>query len=253
MKMLRKLLCVALIVAMIAVTAMVAAAEGTGTAADAGTDAVSAATRTLYLDSKDFIAPVYDYFSIDGLQKSDKVTSVKSSDKQVLKVVSLQKGTRSTRNYEDKTTKNTYSTQIYVRLLKAGTATLNYKLNGEERAQTYTVRKYVNPIKSLVISGIDNTNLKTLFARNCYDGIKLAKTAQAGRMTIKAANGWRIRYAYWEDNTKNIERQFTAGGKGVSACYIELPKMSRKGSYYVGVSLVNLATKGEKLIGLSIN
>ena len=236
MKMFRKLLCAAL-VALIAASALAAFAE----------------TRTVYLDSKDFASPVYDYFSIDELAKKDKITAVKSSDKSVLRVVSLQKSNRETTHYEEKATKNSYSAQFCVRLLKAGTASLNYKLNGEDKSQTFNVKKYVNPIKSLVIGGIDETNLKARFARNCYDSIRLAKSAKAGKLTVKAAKGWRIRYAYWEDNGNNTELQCTAGGQGVTACSINLPKMTRKGSYYVGVCLVNVATQGEKLIGLGIN
>ena len=236
MKLFRKILC-AMLVALIAVSAAVALAE----------------TRTVYLDSKDFAAPVYDYFSIDALAKGDKITAVKSSNKSVLRVVSLQKGSRVTTHYEEKTTRNSYSAQFCVRLLKAGAATLNYRLNGEAMSQAFNVKKYVNPIKSLVIGGIDGTNLKAKFARNCYDSIKLTKTAKAGKLTIKAANGWKIRYAYWEDNDDNTELQFTAGGQGVSACAIDLPKMSRRGSYYVGICLVNTATRGEKLLGLGIN
>ena len=238
MKMFRKLLCSALVVALIAVTMVAAFAD----------------TRTVYMRSTDGNSTFGEYVSLDNVKKDSKITSVSSSNTSVMKVIRLNRSTNTNYTYADKKTTTNYGAEFYVNLLKVGSATLSYNLDGAKKTQKFVVKKYTNPISSLVLTGINNNNLKSKFAKGSYgNSISLTKDAKAGKLTVKAASGWKIRSAYWEDYSKNIEYEFYAWGNGVSSCSLNVPKMIKGKSYYVSVSLINTKTKGTNYCSISIH
>lgn len=232
MKMFRKLLCAALLVALIVATMT------TGLAA----------TKYFYMSNG-----YYTSGSISiPLTKNSKITSVKSSNTGVMKVSSLWQSTTVDEDFDENKTTKRYSADIYVGLLKKGSATLTYKLDGVKKSQKVVVKKYSNPVRSLVLSGYGSKNLKSLFAKEGNATLTLTKNAKAGKLTVKAASGWRISSGAWYDNETYAEYDFYAPEKGASSFTLSVPKMAKGGDYSVEIDFVNTSTKGALRIALDI-
>ncbi len=240
MKMFRKLLCAALAVALIAVTAAGALA--------------AAVDQTLYRTNSE--GTLYDYVYLQQVDAGSNITGVSSSNTKVMKPVSLNRGTnsQSVYTYEDGKTQKTksYSAYLYVKLLKKGKATLKYTVDKTKYTRTYQVKNYVNPLSSLVLTGVGTTNLKSKFAKYNFVSATLKKNAKAGKVKAKAASGWKIRSVEWQDCKNNTRYLYSNGGAGASSVSLNVPKMLKSGYYNVTVRCVNTADKGELYVEYEI-
>lgn len=226
MKMFRKLLCTALVVAMIAATMLTAIAE----------------TRTFYMNGQN--GNVFTRIYLDDVRK---LASVKSSNKKVLVPV-LVKSSNYNNHYlvtGQGKDNNGNSCEIGVKLVKPGTAKLTYKADGVAKSDTFKVLAYVNPVKSFVVSSVSSKNLASAFNRDGYNSGKLKKNTKAGKFIVVAKTGWVITDARWHDDQNDYGYSFYSWGrKGVSRCSVNIPAMKKGNNYYVDATLRNVKNGG---------
>ena len=220
---------------------------------------------TLYLTSKDesdFFGAAYDTIEVEGLKGASKVTDVKSSNSKVVEVSSWKKV--STVEHmegmfeDDDTVYVTRSHTLVIELFacKAGTATISFKIDGKTYKKKYEVRGYANPIRSLVLTGVSDKNLKGKFSKHDWADLKLKKKAGAGYLKLSAAPGWWVRSATleadsWEEEWKHTFRSedIFIGSKSMKK---RIPAMKKNGAYILTMDFYNLKTGGEQSIRLYI-
>ena len=125
---------------------------------------------------------------------SSKVSRLKSSNKAVVTV---------------KLSKSTYGTsQTYYTILavpkKAGTATVSFKCQGKTYKIKVTVKKYVNPVKSVKIGA--TTVSGSRFKSSSETSLSYAKFAEKKvKTTVTLAKGWKLGelYIYSGNNPAN--------------------------------------------------
>ena len=236
MKMFRKILCTALVVALIATVMMTAMAE----------------TVTLYMQGKDNGTNFYQSLDVQNVTKNTKITNIKSSNKNVMKVLALHKSTSTYKSLDTGKTETSYGASITVNLKKLGTATVTYKKDGEPVSQKYAVKAYSNPISSLVLTGISSKNLKSRFDQHgIADPLSLTKNAGAGKLKAKAASGWVITSVSWRDQAEDCEHYYF-NYRGVSSCALNVPKMIKGNGYHISIDLRNKATGGTLYVSMNI-
>ncbi|MBR6221698.1 MAG: hypothetical protein IKQ80_14125 [Clostridia bacterium] len=236
MNMFRKILCTALAVALIAAMMLTAMAE----------------TATLYMRGKDNGTNFYESVELQNVTKDTRITDIKSSNKKVMKVLSLRKTTSTNKVYGTGKTEKSYGARISVNLMKLGTATLTYKQDGKRMSQKYVVKAYSNPISSLVLTGISDKDLKARFDKHgLADSLSLTKNASAGKLKVKAASGWVITSVTWRDQAEDSERCYYSY-RGASSCTLSTPAMVKGNGYYLSVDLRNKATGGSQYVSISI-
>ena len=129
---------------------------------------------------------------------SSKVSGLKSSNKAVVTV---------------KLSKSTYGTsQTYYTILavpkKAGTATVSFKCQGKTYKIKVTVKKYVNPVKSVKIGA--TTVPGSRFKSSSETSLSYAKFAgKKVKTTVTLAKGWMR-----SESVANGSKIPVAGGKG---------------------------------------
>ena len=229
MKNIRRILCVALVAMFLCASALPA----------------FAATRTFYLGGKNFTR--YAYLDLDGLNVGDKVTDIKSSNKKIFKVASFEFNNNEEYEYADEEydeEEETY-TSLYgyasIKLLKKGSAKLTYKVNGASKSVDIKVLAYKNPVKSLVLTGLGNNNLKSKFAKSSYAKAK-SKNAKAGLMKVSAASGWKITSAHFTEAKTNKNYGIQPYGKPISSLQFHVPAMKKGKAYYIYVDFTNTST-----------
>ena len=125
---------------------------------------------------------------------SSKVSGLKSSNKEVVTA---------------KLSKSTYGTsQTYYTILavpkKAGTATVSFKCQGKTYKIKVTVKKYVNPVKSVKIGA--TTVSGSRFKSSSETSLSYAKFAEKKvKTTVTLAKGWKLGelYIYSGNNPAN--------------------------------------------------
>ena len=236
MKLFRKIICTALIVALIATVMLTAFAD----------------TMTLYMRGKDNGTTFYESVEVQDVTKDTKITAIKSSDKTVMKVMSLRRSTYTNKDMDTGKSTKSYGATISVNLKKLGSATLTYKQDGKSKSQKFVVKSYTNPVSSFVLTGISNKNLKSRFDKHgLADALQLTRNASAGQLKVTAASGWVITSISWNDTNKNHDHSFYCYN-GVSSYALNVPKMTKDGRYYITVDLKNKKTGGSQYVSLSV-
>ena len=236
MKAFKRMLCLALVAMMLCAAALPA----------------YAATKTIYLSSKDG-GTEWFWLDLGTFKSGAKITDVKSSKNSVVKVTRLSINRSDFTNIENKknSRKNVYA-EISGRAYKAGSANITYKLNGKAKKQAITVKGYVNPVKSLVFTGISSKNLKSEFDKQDYAIVDvLQKDAGAGYLKLSAASGWKIEHLYFEDYSAEegeVDYTFSAWSKPVSSVSLHLPELKAGVRYRLYANFINTKTKGEHSI-----
>ncbi len=116
-------------------------------------------------------------------------------------------------------------TYIYAKAKRAGTTTVSYKCNGQKYKIKVTVRKYVNPVKSIKIGS--KTIKSSKFANTANYTLKYSKFKnQTSKVTINLKSGWTLDpiyyYFYYQkgwsksDMIANKGKVTIAGGKGAA-------------------------------------
>lgn len=236
----RKLICAAMAVALLAVTLLPAFAVS-----------VDWGPTTVHLLSKDGEPYFTDDIAISDLNGA-KVTNIKSDKKSVISIASFTTETRSFTNYDDEDDREEEDkAAIGLKARKKGSAVISFKVGSKTYKKTYTVLAYVNPVKSFVVTGINNSNMKSVFAQNAIANGKLSANAKAGDWKVTAANGWKIQKADWLD-LKNDDIMFQQFSKGAASISMYIPAMKKTGQYMFRLHLINIKTKAEVNIIYSI-
>ncbi len=137
-------------------------------------------TTTLYYMGTDDDG-MYTNLYIENISKKIKKSSIKSSDKSILKIDSV--------SYS----KSGKGESITIQILKAGTAKVSFKYKSKTYKITVKVKKYTNPAKTFKLSCFNSgKNLKSQFNKKYYSSNTLKKTKKKVSFTIKAASGWKL-------------------------------------------------------------
>lgn len=234
MKHTRKLLCALLAAALLILSVAPAYAVSVDTKA-----------ATIYMGSKDGSEWAYSSIEINDLTASSKITDVKTSNKAILRLGSLNTwdSTYSSLGDDDEYSGADYSASIGVYGVKKGKATISFKVDGKSYSKTFTVVDFANPIKTLTLTGISSANLKSKFAKTSYLSEKLKANAKAGYLNVAAASGWKIISAEWTDQGSDYNARYFHSSKGVASMKIPVPAMKKNGNYYIWATFVNTKTK----------
>jgi len=178
---------------------------------------------------------------ISDLKADSKITNLKTSDKSIIRLGSLDRWNSSWQDLEDDDNRSEYhDASIRLDGLKKGKAKISFKVDGKSYSKTIEVLGYVNPIKSFKVTGISSSNLKSRFAKTSYVNTNLKSDAKAGYVKVAAASGWKITGVTWSCWSGDGYRSFDFGGVGSAS--LPIPKMSKKGEYNIYVYLVNTKT-----------
>ena len=239
----RRLLCVLLAAALMILTVVPAFAE----------ISIDTTAETFYLGSKNDPSNRTDWIYINGAEKNTKITDVKSSKKAVATIRGIERGKRDYEYYDPDEKYSSYSAEIIIYLLKAGKATISFKVDGKAYKKNYTVVNYVNPVKSFQLTGFNKKNLKSKFATNNSVNESMTGNAKTGYLKVTAASGWKVKSLYWCDRSDYTNRQYSFGSNGVNTAQMPTPSMSKSGSYYVYATLVNTKNGGTQTVYYNLN
>ena len=231
MKIFRRLFCAALVAVLLCASAM---------------PAFAADKLTFYARSTSGEDWSWGSFSIEGYKAGAKVTGVKSDNKKVATVNCINYYNNEYHYLEDDRTEKYNEASVELRLMKPGTAKVSYSMGGKKYTQSVQVLKYVNPLKTLKLTGISSSkNLKSDFAKGSGASTTLSKNAKAGYLQVTAASGWKIRSMEWEDETNRKYYQISSWSKPFSSGKMKIPGMTKGKTYYVWITLINSKTGGE--------
>ena len=211
-------------------------------------------SQTVYLRSKSGISYTGIVgIAVDGMTKKQKITksSVKSSNTSVIAPTSMY---RSASDYSyqyfdnsgnDSSRSSAYS---YIDLVakKPGTATVSFKIGSKTYKTKVTVKNYVNPAATIKIPGVNSgKNIASKFKSQNYASGKQAKTVKSGKISVKAASGWKLTNISVYDNRTNQTISYWSS-KGVSS--VSLPvafALKAKGRYDYTFTFKNTKNKAE--------
>ena len=228
MKIIKRLLCVALAVSMLCAAAL------------AEIELVPEST-TMYLNSRNSqTLTATRSIAINGIGLDSKIVNPKSSKPAVLSIYDLTLNKDRVENFPGEPVENMRAT-LHVSLHKPGKSTVSVKVDGKTYRTKLKVAQYVNPVKSFVITSISGKNLKSQFSTSGSAVGTLASNAKAGQARLTTASGWIIRkigFINAEDTITHQRRTATTTIK------LPIPAM-KKGQYYViSATLQNAATGG---------
>ena len=196
-----------------------------------------------------------DSINISGLKSDQSLTpeNVKTSAKSVVGLEYINNSTHKTEfNYwsgENASGGTTRESTIGLILKKPGKSTISYTIGTKTYTTKVTVLKYVNPLSSLTITGINNgKTIHKKFAKNKYATIKLPKTVSKARITAKARSGWAVKslsvyngrksYEYESDGVTTAQLRNIKLSKGKQSCIdIELKNKSNKGTISLQIEI----------------
>lgn len=222
----------------------------------AGTAAPVTANAQVTAPTKQTLYKTSDYSSssinISCTKKSEtiKKSSVKTSNPKVAKLRSLSRNVENRKyetdyfnkdwkGYTDKS--DYYSYSIGLDLLKVGNATISFKVGSKTYKTQVSVKKYVNPLKSLTITGINGgKNLASKFKKTSYaKSAKLKKDLK--NVTVKAvpAKGWKINSIYVYDNTDSESYSHSNYTKGVKNAFVKVDQIKAANYTNVNINLVD--------------
>jgi len=232
MKNTRKLLCALLAAALLILSVMPAYAVS-----------VDWRGAKMYLGSSNKSHTIGFSVEINDLKANSKITSIKSSDKSIIRLSSLDTWDSSWKNLENSDdTSEDHSASIYLLGMKKGKATVSFKVDGKTYKKEIQVLGFINPIKTFKLTGISSSNLKGKFAKTSYVATNLKSDAKAGSLKVAAASGWKITSVSWSAWSESKYRSFDLGS-GASSVSMPIPKMTKKGEYNIWIEMINTKTK----------
>lgn len=232
MKHVRRIVCAALVAAMLALFALPACAVS-----------VDWGSKTIHLISKSGDPGIVDII-IDDLNGA-KVTDVKSDKPKIVSILTRKDTVSTLVNFEDEDDHDEVdSVDLGIVGKKKGSATISFKIDGKLYKRTYTVVDYVNPLKSFVLTGVGSANLKSKFNKGAIVRGSLKSDAKAGDLKIVTASGWKLKQVAWVDlkNDEDLTHNFS---KGASSVKMTLPAMKKSGEYVFKMHFINSKTKAD--------
>ncbi|MCC8045605.1 MAG: hypothetical protein LIP12_08930 [Clostridiales bacterium] len=200
---------------------------------------------------------------------SAKVTSPKSSKTSVASIYSLSNNTNVYKGYEYTYSDGTSrSATISLRLKKAGSATISYKIGSTTYKTKVTVKAYTNPVKKITLTNVNSgKNFSSKTKSNAYvynnDSLSLSKTTSSAKLTLTAASGWKISSIsvsdsiYTSDSSMSTSQYtsfYRSYSSGVSSVKdLNVGKLTKGRSHYLSVTFVNSSTGGTLTVSYSFS
>ena len=237
MKLMKKLLCVALMAALMLAVAVPALAN---------TNAPESVT--IYKSSKDNSHVMLGNIPIWDIDPDTKITKPKSSKTSILVIEGINRWSSATTWYDDSEGDMNADANIYVNPIKAGRANVSFKVAGVAQKVAVTVKAYANPIKSFVITGISSNNLRAKFAKSSWVTDEMTKNAKKGSIKISAATGWKITGIDWRNEATGLDYSYWMSTPKTSV-NLSIPAMKTTENYEITVNFENTTNGGSMFVG----
>lgn len=223
-------------------------------AAEAAVSAPS--STTVYRTTKTGTSSVSIYVSGLTSKQSIAKSSVKSSKSSVAAPYSVTNSSSTSKTQYWNGSKDYSSSSRYgsisLTAKKAGTSTVSYKIGSKTYKTKLTVKNYVNPVKSLTVSGISG-NLASKFKSYSWANAKIASSKSNGTVKVTAASGWKITSVDLYNSKTGISRSVSAYGAPVSSATLYTGSMKKGTAGYVSVSLRNTKNGGTLYLNLNLD
>ena len=149
-------------------------------------------SRTYYLSPSRNILGDVNVWEMTGSQ-SLKKANVKSSNPSVAKLLEVSNSTYKSAYYSDSSTHTYKSGTIVCNLNKPGTSTISFKIGNKTYKSKIKVLKYVNPVSSLTITGVNGgKTIHKVFNKKNETDYKISKAVSNAKVKVKARSGWYI-------------------------------------------------------------
>lgn len=192
-------------------------------------------------------------FSISGLTSKQSIakSSVKSSNKTVAEPTYLDHYTNTYKTEYfngQKATSGSYKTaNLSFMSKKSGTSTISYKIGSKTYKTKITVKKYVNPVKSISLFGIKNgksTNLAGLLKSANNTSVKLGATKKNQTIKVTAASGWKIQTLSFYNYKTGASYNYNSQNNPVTSASLYVGTVTKGRNYGVDITFINTSTKG---------
>jgi len=181
---------------------------------------------------------IYDFkennsYSLENwnVGKNAKIKNVKVSDRSVVFVTGIEYS-----KYKNENNKTVYSAYVCFKTLKAGTATITYKIGTKTKSVKITVKPYKNLISSAKIFGITENGSTQLASatKDCEVALLEYPTNPTNKIQIQAKTGFdAIVVEIYDDENHQIYEAWPGTGK-ISKT-VNLPP-SKVYTMYIGVA-----------------
>ena len=138
---------------------------------------------------------------------------------------------------------------------KPGTGKISFKVGNKTYTSTIKVLRYVNPLKSISITGVKG-NLAGKFKNSGHNAFRYTNKAQKSAvMKCTAANGWKITSVSFNNNRTYTQysTNYTAHNSGVSSSTLRVGSLSAKQSAYISFTLRNTKNGAIQYCTLNMN
>lgn len=185
---------------------------------------------------------------IGGLKKGQRIKtkSIKSSSPSVLRPTNyIEYGFIPHSLDNDPSAEPEYGATIRVMISKPGSAKLSFAMGSKKYSTQVIVKQYVNPLRSLVIPGVNGgKNVASAFRDDSFAFRESFPGGKKGVITAQAAEGWKITAISLQTQRDSTELSLYYW-KGVKKAYLPLTSPLKKNSgYCVNVYLENTADHG---------
>ena len=138
---------------------------------------------------------------------------------------------------------------------KPGTGKISFKVGNKTYSSTIKVLRYVNPLKSISITGVKG-NLAGKFKSSGHNAFRYAnKTQKNAVMKCTAANGWKITGVSFNNNRTHTQysTNYNAPNSGASSSTLRIGNLSAKQSAYISFTLRNTKNGAVQYCTLNMN
>lgn len=138
---------------------------------------------------------------------------------------------------------------------KPGTGKISFKVGNKTYTSTIKVLRYVNPLKSVSITGVKG-NLAGKFKSSGHNAFCYANKAQKNAvMKCTAVNGWKITGVSFNNNRTHTQysTNYNAPNSGASSSTLRIGNLSAKQSAYISFTLRNTKNGAVQYCTLNMN
>ena len=139
-------------------------------------------------------------------------------------------------SYEGVSDSTNYSAVLMAK--KTGTAIITYKVNGVAHTLTVNIKSWVNPIKSIKMTGVKGGKNLVKKSANTAD-FRLNSDVKKATLKIVPASGWDINYLRVFDSTTGTYQEISNMFMGMKSASLNWGKLERSHSYSIYASFYN--------------
>ena len=149
-----------------------------------------------------------------------------------------------------------YSYVLDLDVDREGTATVRYSVDGKEYTVYLTIIKYINPLKSVTITGVKNG--KNIVDPNSNDYVAVsqsAKTVKKARLKIVTNTDWVLRNVSMADQNTGLYRYVAAPqySSSLKTATIKWGKLLKSHDYELYINVYNTKTHEQQHLTYFIN